>query len=182
MSAQQRSRKVLLLIGLCFAAPMLASLILTRTGWMPSGRKNYGELLSTPLALNNVDLEDGSGFTWKKMPEWYWTLLVRVPVDCAGECLTQLDLIGNVRDALAQNATKLRIAVVDPLPQGAKLATAHGVYALAQPVDLSIDAVIARPAQDPRLVLVDPNGYAILRYPEQADLSRVRKDLAKLLK
>jgi hypothetical protein len=182
MSAQQRSRRVLLLVGLCFAAPMLVSLILAKTGWMPSGRKNYGELLSTPVAMTATRLEDGSEFAWKKMPEWYWTLLVRVPADCTGECLARLDLVGNLRDALAQNATKLRIAIVDPLPQAAKLSGEHGVYALMQPADSSIDALVARPVREPRLVLVDPNGYAVLRYPEQADLSRVRKDLAKLLK
>lgn len=182
MSTPRRGRKALLLIGLCFAAPMLVALILTQSGWMPSGRRNYGELLQTTAALSNVKLEDGSDFVWKKAPEWYWTLLVRVPASCTDACLARLDLVANVREALAQNATKLRIAVVDPLPQGATLGKASGVYALMQPVDSSIDAVIPQPVNEPRLVLVDPNGYAILRYPEQADLGRVRKDLAKLLK
>ena len=32
------------------------------------------------------------------------------------------------------------------------------------------------------LALVDPAGYLMLRYPEQADLKRVRKDLGKLIR
>jgi hypothetical protein len=181
MSAQQRSRKVLLLIGLCFAAPMLASLILTQSGWMPSGRRNYGELLSEPMALSNTQLSDGSDFSWKT-PEWYWTLLVRLPAVCAEECRARLDLVANVRDSLVQNATKLRIAVVDPLPEGTRLTSEHGVYLLMQPAGTGIDAILPMPVSGPQLALVDPNGYVILRYPEQADLGRVRKDLAKLLK
>jgi hypothetical protein len=181
MSARPRNRKILLLIGLCFAAPMLVSLILTRAGWMPSGRKNYGELLSSPMPLINAPLIDGTIFMWKT-PEWYWTLLVRVPNDCIAACREQLDLIPNLRDALARDATKLRIAIADPLPEGALLRQEHGVYRLAEPIDTSVNNALLKPSGFPRLVLVDPNGYVIMRYPEQADLSKVRKDLAKLLK
>ena len=35
---------------------------------------------------------------------------------------------------------------------------------------------------DLTLALVDPAGYLMLRYPEQADLKRVRKDLGKLIR
>lgn len=181
MNTQKRNRKTLILVALCFAAPMLASLVLTQLGWMPSGRKNYGELLSAPHLLNNTQAQDGSPFEWKT-PEWYWTLIVRVPEQCAGECLQQLDLVGNLREALAQNATKLRIAVADPLPEGSKLAQQAGVYPLIQPLDSSVSQGLAMPQHAPRLALVDPNGYIILRYPQAADLSQVRKDLAKLLK
>jgi hypothetical protein len=181
MNAERRSRKTLVLIGLCFAAPMLVSLILTRAGWMPSGRKNYGELLSPPMPLINAPLIDGTTFTWKT-PEWYWTLLVRVPNDCVAACREHLDLLPNLRDALARDATKLRIALADSMPEGALLIKEHGVYRLAEPVDINVDNAMPKPSNYPQLALVDPNGYVIMRYPEQADLSKVRKDLAKLLK
>lgn len=183
MTTQQKSRKTLVLIGLCFAAPILISLTLARVGWMPSGRKNYGELLSPPLPLTNAQLQDGATFAWKT-PEWYWTLLVRVPSDCIATCRERLDLIANLRTALARDATKLRIAVADPLPDDTRLAKEHGVYLLSAPVDASISTALPMPmpSSEPRLALVDPNGYVVLRYPEQADYSKVRKDLAKLLK
>ncbi len=181
MTSQKRSRTILILVGLCFAAPMLVSLILIRAGWMPSGRKNYGDLLSTPLPLVNAQLQNGTTFAWKT-PEWYWTLLVRVPSQCPASCLEQLELVANVRDALARNATKLRIAVADPLPEGARLAAEPGVYQLAQPLADSVNNALPRPTGDARLALVDPNGYVILRYPQHADLAQVRKDLTKLVK
>lgn len=177
-----RGRRVLVLIGLCFAAPILISMLLAKSGWMPSGRKNYGELLTSPVQLNATTLQDGTAFAWKTPPEWYWTLLVRVPASCAGSCREHLDLIPNLRTAMAQNATKLRIAVADPLPAGAALADLHGVYLLAQPLDPALTTVLPQPDQDPQFALVDPNGYVVLRYPQQADFSAVRKDLGKLLK
>lgn len=182
MNQPKRGRRVLLLIGLCFAAPLLVSLLLAKFGWMPIGRKNYGELLVQPVKLNATVLQDGAAFNWKTPPEWYWTLLVRLPESCAGVCREHLDLIPNLRTALAQNATKLRIAVADPLPTGAALADAHGVYLLAPPLDAALEAALPRPQQDPQFALVDPNGYVVLLYPEQANFSGVRKDLGKLLK
>lgn len=182
MNKPHRGRRVLLLVGLCFATPFLASLLLNKLGWMPSGRKNYGELVTPPLPLAPVQLDDASGFAWKTPPEWYWTLLVRLPEQCIGKCRSQLDLVPNLRTALARNAIKLRIAVVDPLPEGAALASESGVYVLAQPVEASLATALPRPGQGPRLALVDPNGYVVLRYAEDADYSGVRKDLGKLLK
>ncbi len=182
MNQPKRGRRVVILIGLCFAAPILISMLLAKLGWMPIGRKNYGELLSPPLPLGAVTLQDGAAFAWKTPPEWYWTLLVRVPAQCVGECRAHLDLIPNLRSALARNAIKLRIAVADPLPDGARLTEEHGVYALAQPVHASIEQAMPRPSDDPQLALVDPNGFVILRYPQQANFTEVRKDLGKLLK
>jgi hypothetical protein len=182
MSKPHRGRRVLLLVGLCFATPFLASMLLNKLGWMPSGRKNYGELVTPPVPLAPVQLKDASAFPWKTPPEWYWTLLVRLPEQCIAGCRTQLDLVPNLRTALARNAIKLRIAVVDPLPEGAALGSESGVYLLSQPVEASVAAALPRPQQAPRLALVDPNGYVVLRYPEDADFSGVRKDLGKLLK
>lgn len=182
MTEPKRGRRVLLVVGLCFAAPFLASLLLNKLGWMPSGRRNYGELLTPPLPLNPVQLDGGAAFAWKTPPEWYWTLLVRIPEQCISDCRSQLDLVANLRTALARNAIKLRIAVVDPLPDGAALRSEAGVYPLAQPAEASIDSALPRPRQRPRLALVDPNGFVVLRYSEDADYTGVRKDLGKLLK
>jgi len=182
MNQPKRGRRVLLLIALCFAAPVLISMVLVKLGWMPSGRKNYGELLDAPLPLAAVVQDNGQAFAWKTPPDWYWTLLVRVPADCAAVCRERLDLVANLRSGLGRNATKLRIAVVDPVAGNTALLATHGVYRIAQPVDDSVTRAIARPLAQPRLALVDPNGFVVLRYAEEADYSLVRKDLAKLLK
>jgi hypothetical protein len=182
MNPRSANRRTLVLLGLCFAAPMLIALLLAKSGWMPTGRKNYGELLATPVSLQDATLVDGTAFAWKMPPAWYWTLLVRVPESCAGSCRERLDLVSNLREALARDATKLRIAIADPLPADARLAGEHGVYVLAAPVPRSIEDALPRPAAAPLLALVDPNGYVILRYREDADFGKVRKDLAKLLK
>lgn len=181
MTAKNRSRRLLLTIGLCFAAPMLLALALQQIGWMPQGRKNYGELLAKPIALATVHLNDGSEFRWKT-PDWYWTLLVRIPDSCSVECRARLELVPNLRQSLDRHAIKLRIAVADALPEGSALFHGNGIYLLHSAASDIIDTVIQTPQADIQLAMVDPNGYVILRYPENADFSQVRKDLTKLVK
>lgn len=181
MQAAKPSQRLLLVIFLSFATPLLVALVLHWNGWIPLGRKNYGELLAPPLPLTDAALQNGSAFHWRT-PEWYWTLLVRIPRDCQAACRQHLELLPNLRQTLDRNAPKLRIAVIDSLPANTMLASSHGVYVLAPSAATSLPSALPAAVTDLALAVVDPNGYLILRYPENADFSRLRKDLSRLVK
>lgn len=181
MTDVRKGRRTLVLIALVFAAPILVASLLAFSGWLPEGRRNYGELVDPPLHLEQPGTQRAGGaFAWTT-PKWHWTLVVRIPEACDARCRERLDQIGNLRISLGRHAEKLRIAIDRDLPAEGVLSEASGVYALVDlPVEMSDRLHVAR--TDSTLALVDPAGYLMLRYPEQADLKRVRKDLGKLIR
>lgn len=181
MTDVRKGRRTLVLIALVFAAPILIAGALALSGWMPEGRRNYGELVDPPVRLEQpATLVDGEAFPWAT-PHWHWTLVVRIPEACDGACRERLDQVGNLRISLGRHAEKLRIAIDRPVAAGSVLGRASGVYVLADmpfPLAARIDAA----DRDLTLALVDPAGYLMLSYPERADLKLVRKDLGKLIR
>lgn len=181
MTDVRKGRRTLVFIALVFAAPILVASLLAFSGWLPEGRRNYGELVDPPVHLDAPGaLADGAAFPWAT-PQWHWTLVLRIPADCNSECRARLDQVGNLRISLGRHAEKLRIAIDRPVAADSVLGGARGVYLLAE-----LPATIAgrmHPARtDLVLALVDPAGFLMLRYPEQSDLRRVRKDLGKLIR
>ncbi len=181
MNEIRRGRRKLLLVALMFAAPILIATVLAFSGWLPSGRRNYGELVDPPQRIEAAAVtRDGKPFAWTT-PKWHWTLIVRIPDICDAPCRVRLDQVGNLRISLGRHAEKLRVATDSDVPPDGVLAKASGVYLLAELPPMVHQSVPAARA-DIALALVDPAGYLMLRYPEQADLARVRKDLGKLIR
>ncbi len=181
MNNVRRGRLTLVLLALLFAAPILVASVLALSGWLPEGRRNYGELVDPPVQIATESSSvDGKAFAWTTA-QWHWTLLVRIPERCDAGCRDRLDKVSNLRVSLGRHAAKLRVATDRTPPSGVELATASGVFALSGlPAEVSDKIPAAR--DDVVLALIDPAGYLMLRYPEQADLSRVRKDLGKLIR
>ena len=181
MTDVRRGRRTLVFIALVFAAPILFAALLAFSGWLPEGRRNYGELVDPPVHLEQAGTQRAGGeFAWAT-PQWHWTLIVRIPDACDSLCRQRLDQVGNLRISLGRHAEKLRIAIDRPLPADGVLSAASGVYALADLPGVLPERLY--PARtDLPLALVDPAGSLMLRYPEQADLKRVRKDLGKLIR
>jgi hypothetical protein len=181
MTDVRKGRRTLVFIALVFAAPILVASLLAYSGWLPEGRRNYGELVDPPVHLDAPGtLADGAGFPWAT-PQWHWTLIVRIPETCDGACRKRLDQVGNLRISLGRHAEKLRIAVDRPVAADSVLGRASGVYVLAD-LPLGLSGRLKPARSDLTLALVDPAAFLMLRYPEQADLKRVRKDLGKLIR
>lgn len=176
-----RGRKQLLAIIGLFALPMLIAGILAAIGYMPEGRRAYGEVLTPDKPLpETARTKDGAAFRFAT-PEWYWTLVVRVPESCDARCVERLNLVPNMRETLNRRAGKLRIAVIDPLPSGVTAFDGlSGIYHL-EGVPAPLLEALPRPAADLRLGMVDPSGYFVMRFPEQAELKPVRRDIGKLV-
>lgn len=181
MTEVRKGRRMLVLIALVFASPIIIASVLALSGWLPEGRRNYGELLDPPLRLQQpASLTSGAVLDWTT-PKWHWTLVVRVPNACRQACLERLDQVGNLRISLGRHAEKLRIAVDHAPPPESVLGRAAGVYTLAA-VPTELSERLAEPNEDLALALVDPAGYLMLRFPEHADLRLVRKDLGRLIR
>lgn len=181
MNNVRSGRRKLILVALMFAAPILLATVLAFSGWLPSGRRNYGELVDPPQRIEVAAVtRDGKAFAWTT-PQWHWTLMLRIPENCDGPCRKRVDQVGNLRISLGRHAEKLRIATDREVPEDGVLAKASGVYALAD-LPLPLRQGVPEPSADITLALIDPAGYLMLRYPEQADLARVRKDVGKLIR
>jgi hypothetical protein len=181
MTEVRKGRRTLLLVALVFASPLLVAALLTMSGWMPEGRRNYGELVEPPRQLEQQATRlNGDAFTWTT-PQWHWTLVVRVPEACDAACKARLDQVGNLRISLGRHGAKLRIAIDRSPDADSVLGRAAGVYPLAE-LPAPVAALLPEAREDLTLGLVDPAGYLMLRYSQHADLARVRKDLGRLIR
>lgn len=178
--SKTRSRLVLVLIGLCFLAPILIALAFQSPfmHFRPAASKNFGEL------INPVQLVEATSFqTLLETPpgprEANWSLLYLPPAAC-GACTAELDLLAHIRQAMGRELDRVQLEVISErrfeLPKEAgftvRLAATDQQQALLTRLGLS----------DGGLVILDPLRNAMMRYPSQFDGSKVRKDLARLLK
>ncbi|WP_025915572.1 cytochrome c oxidase subunit I [Herminiimonas sp. CN] len=188
---QQQKRagrgKLFLVLAVC-AAPLVASYF-TYYVIKPSSRTNYGTLLdprkypipalaSTGLDGSRLSLQDYQG-------KW---LMVQVnDADCRTDCRKRLNDMRQLR--LAQGKEMDRIERVwlitdDQPPETMLLHEYDGMRYLRVPPQ-ALQAWL--PVEQGALVsdhiyLIDPLGNLMMRYPKDADPSRIKKDLAKLLK
>lgn len=199
-------RVVALIAGL-LALPFVVATLLWVTGWQPLRQLNHGELLATAdrplLQLHENDLvrwPHGDSLRSQKNPGnaalaasgppdtallGHWLLALVVPGQCTADCLTQLHLARQVQVSLNKDMARLRRALIGPrLDDRDTLAAAQQRWP---------DLLIARPttagwqtlgagASAPQLVLIDPQGVLVLRYPPTPDARGLRRDVERLLK
>jgi hypothetical protein len=115
----------------------------------------------------------------------HWLLALVVPDQCTADCLAQLHLARQVQVSLNKDMARLRRALIGPrLDDPAVLAEAQKRWP---------DLLIARPSATgwqtlgadvsaPQLVLIDPQGVLVLRYPPRPDARGLRRDVERLLK
>ena len=187
-TAQQRGRWKLLLVILVCAAPLIGS-YLTYYVIKPSGRTNYGALIDPrahpipALGATTLDGKSGGLESYKGK----WIMLQSGPADCQDACQKQLFAMRQLR-----------------LMQGKEMERMERVWLITdmQPLDTSVmreydgTRMLRVPAQalnawlpveaggNPadHLYLIDPLGNLMMRFPKDADPSKVKKDIAKLLK
>ena len=64
MTDVRKGRRMLVLIALVFAAPILIASLLAFSGWMPAGRRNYGELVDPPQRLEPAATTAAGAVAW----------------------------------------------------------------------------------------------------------------------
>jgi hypothetical protein len=172
--------KLLLLFGL-FALPVVAS-YLTYYFWQPSGRKNYGELIS------QVSLKEGRDQSGNAIPaqtfKGEWTLVYLGAGACNKNCETLLYYMRQVRTAQGPERERINRLwlVTDTTAPSASLLNQHPGLNVIQTQDSAFLSQFSGAETGDRIYMVDPHGNLMLRFPATPDPSRMIKDIKHLLK
>jgi hypothetical protein len=187
MSGEERKRpgraSVLLVAAVC-VAPVVASFVAYFL-WQPAGRVNYGDLLApTQLASGALTEVSGAPFDITRL-RGKWIYLTVDSGACEEHCRGKLWKMRQVRRAQGREMERIeRLWLIDDarMPDAALLKEHEGarvVRAAGAPLLAQLPAAGAR---HDHIYLLDPLGNLVLRYPRDADASRMRKDLERLLK
>lgn len=175
-----RGRGQLLLVALAFAAPLLIALLLRGFGWEPVATRNSGTLVEPPFAIEDIalTLSDGAAYQWQPM-EARFHLLVRQPESCDAGCAELADLLHRIWVAQGRRAERLDLLWLGaPPPEATRFR--HWIGLRSSP--LLDERLAERGVADARILVVDPNGFVMMRYGAEFDPSGLRKDIARLIK
>lgn len=189
----QRTRvgriKMLLVWAVC-AAPVVAS-YLTYYVIKPQGRVNYGTLILPPKPLPAdaaLPLLDQAGRPIQAASlKGQWLLVTVAGGGCDHRCEQHLYLQRQLRETLGKDKDRLDRVwfVTDDAPVRAGLQEGlKNAWVLRTPQAALQRWLTPDPGQrlDAHLYLVDPRGDWMMRFPADADPSRIKKDLARLMK
>lgn len=191
----RRARRRLVLLFVVFALPVAVAYALYFSGWRPETSGNYGALVQPPRPLPDLTLTtlDGKPLALVSL-RGKWSLVMFASAECPGPCRANLDRIHRIIAAQGKEAERARavFAVTDTRANDLLRYTIQdypGTLVLTGPAPalrtLASHFALA-PGVPPddlhRVYLVDPLGNFMLSWPADADASRMRKDLARLLR
>ncbi len=185
---QRKGRwKLLLVLAVC-AMPLVGS-YLTYYVIKPTGRTNYGALLDPrvyPIPAMSASTLDGKP-TGLDAYKGKWIMLQVGGADCQAACRKQLFAMQQLR--LMQGKEMERVERVWLITDTAPLETSlirefDGTRMLRAPADVIAKwlPVEAGGNAADHMYLIDPLGNLMMRFPKDADPSKVKKDIAKVLK
>ncbi|WP_109123576.1 hypothetical protein [Dyella sp. C11] len=183
-AALRASRLKLLLIMLVFAAPIVAAMLLTLSGWQPSGKAN-GQAITPQrnFAAEQLPISLTNGDTWEwRASEPKLTLVALAGPDCAAKCLDVLTKMAAARITLNQNAERLRLLYVGKPPADAAASGMTNYWKLGQDAMGALAPFKPTEPDTVSAVLVESNGTALSFYPAGFDPTGLRKDLQKVIR
>ncbi|MDT3679383.1 MAG: cytochrome C oxidase subunit I [Burkholderiaceae bacterium] len=183
---RKRGRLKLLLLLLLLASPIAASYY-TYYVLRPDGRTNYGALVEQrPVdSLGGVPVM-GDVRTLGEL-RGRWVMLVVAPSDCDDGCRQRLYHVRQVRLTAGKERDRVERVWLLPdagTPDSSLLAEHEGLLVIrapAQAIATSLPATETSSVSD-HIWLIDPLGHLMMRFPRDADPSRIKKDLAKVLR
>ena len=176
---QRKGRTQLLLVLGVFLVPVIVAFALNVAGWMPGGRKNYGELLSPPATIDEAGLfeaYEAKPLSWANR-DGKFRLVVRLRGACDAKCIERIDHLNGLWRGLGGDATRLDVWFIGWLNGPAQEAIAR--FDAADGI-VSTSPIFAGDTHD--AWIVDPNGYVVLRYPVGYELAGLRRDLTKIIR
>jgi hypothetical protein len=179
-------RRGLLPLVLIFAVcviPFVASYLVYYL-WPPQSRMNYGTLIDPrPFPAAPLERPDGSRFSIADL-KGRWVMLQADDSACAEPCRRKLYVMRQVR--LTQGREMGRVErlwlVRDGGPVDSALVREYDGTHVARAGGATLSALPAERDAAEHIYLIDPLGNLMLRFPKDADPSRVKKDLERLLK
>lgn len=184
----RRYRTLYLLLAVC-VAPVIASY----TAYYllpPSGRTNYGALVEPQRPLPALSLQRLDGTPVQAASLRGAWLMVQVDGGaCDAACERKLWKMRQVRLTTGKDADRVQRAwlIVDGAPLATTLIREYDGTLLLRARADEVAAFLPLPADAgaslaDHIWLIDPLGNLMMRWPKDADPSRMKKDLIKLLK
>ena len=179
-----RGRLSLLLIAAMAVAPIAAAWALYNF-WRPTAFTNYGQLLPpAPIGDVAVGQPDGGSFALSEF-RGKWVILTVDSGACDDFCRQKLYQMRQVRLTQGKDMERIELTwLIDDGTrpsselvaeyEGTRIVPARGSPMLSRlPADASV--------RD-HIYIVDPLGNLMMRYPRDADASKIRQDVIRLLK
>lgn len=179
-----QSRKILWLVAAVCIAPFVASFV-AYYFYQPDGRVNYGELMADQqLPATVLKLGDGKSFSFPQL-RGKWLFVTVDDAACDAYCEKKLWQMRQVRKTQGKYPERIeRVWLItgggEPAPR--LRAEFEGTWLVDAAGSAVLEALPHAGARSDHIYLVDPLGNLVLRYPREADPSRMRKDLERLLK
>lgn len=184
----RRYRTLYLLLAVC-VAPVIASY----TAYYllpPSGRTNYGALIEPQRPLPALTLRrlDGAAVEASSL-RGSWLMVQVADGACDAACEKRLWQMRQVRLTTGKDADRVQRVwlIVDDAPLATSVIREYDGTLFLRARASEVAAFLPLPAEPEagladHIWLIDPLGNLMLRWPKDADPSRMKKDLIKLLK
>lgn len=185
MSAQSRSRKMLILLALLFLAPLAFSFWLYYgSSWRPGGSTNHGALIqpARPLPATPLAPLDGSQ-TRPVLNAGKWSLVYVGNGQCDADCRKTLVFTRQVYLSMGRLSDRIQrvFLVTDECCEQQWLAAEQaGLITIPAP-DTQIVALFPAADRARQVFVVDPLGNLMMSYDSRAEPKGLRDDLKKLL-
>ena len=184
VAQKPRSNFMLWLVLAACVAPIIASTAMFYL-WPRDKRMNYGELI-TPRPLPELALQDTEG---RSVPlsvlKGKWTMVQVDEGRCVTLCQDKLYKMRQIRLAQGKNMDRVQrlwVVLQDEAPDPEVMKQHQGTMVLrAGRVDVSSFLPADTSLRD-HIWIVDPLGNVMMRYGRDADPSRIKNDLARLLR
>jgi len=181
--AVQSNLTLWLILFVC-VLPIVASSVLYFM-WKPTRFVNHGELLD-PVPLADVVFlqKQGGQFSFSEL-SGRWSFVSIDDGVCDDYCAKKLYLMRQLR--LTQGKYSDRVERVWLIPDGQQpapqtLAEYQGTRAIGLSSGSGLELFPADGQRTEYIYLIDPVGNLMMRFPPDADPSRIKKDIAKLLR
>ena len=184
-SRKTGSRSTLWLVLAVCLSPFVASFAAYQF-YQPQGRVNYGSLVETQkLPVEPLPLADGSGGFMLRQLEGKWIFLVVDDAGCDAYCENKLWQIRQVRKTQGkypERIERLWLVTGEGQPDERVRREYDGTWMVKAAGSGLMGALPYEGSIRDHIYLIDPLGNLVLRYPRDADPSRIRKDITRLLR
>lgn len=182
--SRPQSRKTLWLVAAVCIAPFVLSFV-TYYFYQPDGRVNYGELVEgSQLPDVPLKLAGGEGFSFAQL-RGKWLFVTVDAAACDAYCDKKLWQIRQVRKTQGKYPERIeRVWLITDggMPGERQRGEYEGTWFVNASGSAVLDALPHAGALSDHVFLVDPLGNVVLRYPRDADPTRIKKDLQRLLR
>jgi hypothetical protein len=181
MNAAQKNRLTLVGLVVLFLTPVVVAIVLNSNlvHFVPDKTRNYGELVQPVVAITDAlpPIEPNA------LRERWW-LVYLDQADCPSECQSRLRTLHQLHLALGKEFDRIGITFI-PSKAIEGLNLPPDVVHAAPPSPAwraAIHRALGPNPRDGSLLVLDPLGNLMMRYPPNYNPSGVRRDLQILMK